>query len=68
MVFNPSPKVAAARDFGNKFKKEMVIIISISGNEIEYASYGKTPALCTKARKVADHAFETILRGFGEMP
>ena len=65
MAFNPSPKVAAARDFAKKFGKEQVIIFSINtAGQLEYASYGETKALCSEAKKLGDIAFESIMDSF----
>ena len=62
MAWNPSPKVAAARDFGKKFDKKMVIILSIDDqNRIDYASYGKDKSLCENARQLADFIFDKII-------
>jgi len=62
MAWNPSPKVAAARDFGEKFKKKQVIILSIDEDEnLEYASYGETKSLCASARVLADVAYDAIM-------
>jgi hypothetical protein len=64
MAFNPSPKVAAARDIGNKFHKPMVIVIMLDPNAgtMEYASYGQTAKLCGEAEKLADVAYEAIYK------
>ncbi len=68
MAFNPSPKVAAARDIGHKFNQDMVIIIMVNSftGTIEYASYGENKILCDQAKKMADIAFEAIKTSFGE--
>jgi len=62
MAWNPSPEVAAARDFGNKFNAKQVIILYITetpqGDAIAYASYGKTRKLCDGAVPIADAAFD----------
>ena len=61
MAFNPSPQVAAVRDFAAKFGFDQVIIIGITvEGEIGYASYGKTPALCAKAKQLADKIFRLL--------
>ncbi|TSA08023.1 MAG: hypothetical protein D4R73_09205 [Deltaproteobacteria bacterium] len=60
MAFNPSPQVAAARDYAEKFKYDQVIIIGIIGDAVGYASYGKTEALCTKAKRIADQIFKAL--------
>ena len=63
MAFNPSPKVAAARDFANKFGQEMVIIVHIDrAGKIGYASYGGTQSLCHKAKVIADEMFDAITK------
>ena len=62
MGWNPSPQVAAARDFGKKFGKKIVIILSIdSRGQLEYASYGETKALCGHAKTLASAAFDGIV-------
>ena len=65
MAFNPSQQVKCAREFATKFKKTEVIILSINENlELEYASYGKTKELCADAKKIADIAFDAIIKEF----
>jgi hypothetical protein len=54
MAFNPSPKVAAARDYANKFGENMVVIVAISGHQFEVISFGQTKDLCGRAKKYAD--------------
>jgi len=62
MAWNPSPKVAVARDFAKKFDKQQVIILSVTKDGIlEYASYGDTKKLYNEAKKLADIAFEAVL-------
>lgn len=59
MPFNPSPPVAAARDFANKFGAEMVIILHIGPTgQIGYASYGKTKSWCKVAKGFAEAALQ----------
>lgn len=61
MAWNPAPQVAAARDFGRKFDKEVVIVIHVGANgKVGYASYGRTRSLCAKARKLADDIIDGI--------
>ena len=65
MAFNPDPKVAAARDFGNRFGAERVVIFyALPDGRYGYASYGKTPALCKATRKEADSIFEAVEETF----
>ncbi len=63
MAWNPSPKVAAARDIGKKFGKPQVIVLLIDQEActIEAISYGATPELCADARKIADVAFDAVV-------
>lgn len=62
MAFNPSPKVAAARDFAKQFGKEQVIILSFDGDTLETATYGETKGLCNEAKKLGDVAFDAIMK------
>lgn len=63
MAWNPSPKVASARDFGRKFRKKIVVILSIDAKgQLEYASYGETKELCSHAREIGDVAFNSIIK------
>ena len=62
MAWNPSPKVAAARDFAEKFKKQQVVILAIDDSgQLDYASYGTTKHLCSTAKILADIAFDAIM-------
>ena len=62
MAWNPSPKVAAARDFAEKFKKQQVIILAIDEDgRLDYASYGATKHLCSTSKILADIAFNAIM-------
>jgi len=61
MAWNPAPEVAAARDFGNKFGAEQVIILHIKGDRVGYASYGKTRQLCAATRPLADAALTAVM-------
>lgn len=68
MAFNPSPQVAAARDFAQKFDRDITVILSVNTKtgRIEYASYGATSRLCSEARKLGDKAFDAIYKHFEE--
>jgi len=67
MAWNPSSKVAVARDFGKTFNKEIVIILSINDKgELEYASYGTTKDLCGEAERLADAAFDAVMKKWVE--
>ena len=62
MSWNPSPEVAAARDFGEKFGDDQVVIIRVNNatGRIGFASWGKTKALCDGARLLGDIAYDAI--------
>lgn len=60
MAWNPSPKVAAARDIGKKFEKPIVVILMVDANGVEYASYGRDKKLCDVAKQLADIALEAV--------
>ena len=77
MAWNPCPEVAAARDYGTKFGKHMVIILAINteaegGQQgVQIVTYGKTKQLCDVAKTLGDAAhngltkFIEILDGVG---
>jgi len=62
MAWNPSPKVAAARDIGNMFKADQVIVVMINKTPgmMEAVSFGKTKALCDDAKTLSDAAFDAV--------
>ena len=60
MAWNPSPKVASARDYGKKFNKKMVIIIGFDETILEVVTYGENKKLCATVQKIGDKIFEFI--------
>ena len=61
MAWNPSPQVAAARDYARKFGGKQVIILTVyRTGQVGYASYGETKALCDEARDFAEIAMAEI--------
>lgn len=62
MAWNPSPTVAAARDFGRKFGRQQVIIISIDNHKgiMEATTYGQTMSLCAETRVLGDIAYKAV--------
>ena len=56
MAWNPSPKVAKARDFGEEYNYDKVIIIAANENKgiFEVISYGETKEKCKQTSKAAD--------------
>lgn len=62
MAWNPSPKVAAARDYGKKFNKKIVIIVEIDDENFGVITYGETKGLCAEAKKIADEIHNIMTR------
>ena len=62
MAWNPSPKVAVARDIGNKFDADKVIVILINEQKghIEAISYGKTKTERAVAKRLSDVAYTAV--------
>jgi len=50
MAWNPTPEVGAARDFGQKFGYDEVIVLAVKRDgTVNGWSYGRTRALCDRA-------------------
>lgn len=65
MAWNPSPEVAAARDFGKKFNaKRVVILYEVETGQVGMVTYGKDRKLCDGTRRLADAAM--LYERFGE--
>ncbi len=61
MAWNPSPQVAAARDYGTKFGCKQVIVYFVQDDgRVGYASWGKTRELCASAKVIADNVFDMV--------
>ena len=62
MAWNPSPKVAAARDIGKKFGFDQVIILGINNDkdQMEAISYGSTKSSCGQAKGYANVAYDAV--------
>lgn len=65
MAWNPSPKVAVARDYGKKFDRDKVIIIAVNeaSGQFEVISYGETNHKCGEVRITADNIYEMVRNG-----
>ena len=61
MAWNPEPKVKVAREYGQRFDRDVVLIfaLDVKTGKYECISYGKTKALCTKAEQAGDELWET---------
>ena len=69
MAWNPSPQIAVARDFGNQFHFDQVIIIGIDNrrNIMSSASYGKTKKSCDECKILADAAYDAVFEKIDEV-
>lgn len=65
MAWNPTPEVAALRDFGKKFDRPVVVTISLdpNGKSFHLTTYGKTRSLCKVAGSFGDRIVEGIQSG-----
>lgn len=63
MAWNPSPKVAAARDVARKFRKDQVVMLmlDLEVGTMECITYGETKALCAAAKKLGDAAYDAVI-------
>jgi len=61
MAWNPSPKVAEARDYARRHGLRQVIVLELSADGLGYTSYGRTRAECEDARRLADVAYEAVM-------
>lgn len=57
-----NPKIMAAKDFAKQFNKKIVIIIGIDNINIEASSYGIDKVHCERGKKLADVAYDAIMR------
>jgi len=69
MAWNPSPKVADARDIAKRWGSQQVIIVSLNrvNGTLEFASYGKTKQLCEEAGILGRAAYDAVLKKFVEI-
>lgn len=67
MAWNPSPKVAALRDYSEKFGGSLIILLAYDGTTLEGVSFGKTKAQCAEAKRVMDTAYEAAVREIEKM-
>ena len=62
MAWNPSPKVAVAREAAQKLDRDMVVVFAFDAASGTYESitYGATPKKCDHARRIADRLFVDV--------
>ena len=67
MAWNPTPEVAAVRDFAAKFGADRVVVLYTTQNgQLGYASYGKTMPLCAETKRLGDALFASAMEFFAE--
>lgn len=71
MAFNPSPKVAVAREVAAKFDAQQVVILYVTETpaghrSLCYASFGRTKRLCDEAKVLADTAYAALFDKLSE--
>ena len=65
MAWNPTPEVAAAREFARKFGADRVVILyTTAAGPMGYASYGETKALCADAKRLGDELYDAATTYF----
>ena len=66
MPWNPTPEVAAARDYAKKFVKDQVIIVSLNlaDQQISVVTYGETVSLCRAAKELGKAAEAAVLLAY----
>lgn len=62
MAWNPSPRVAAAREIARRFGSTHVVVLMLNEDEgtIQYATYGTDAGRCSEAKVFGDVAFEAL--------
>lgn len=70
MAWNPSPEIAALRDFSEKFDRPVVVAFSLTpdGNRFHVTTYGKTKQLCKLAGSFGDEIAKRIADGTIQAP
>lgn len=62
MAWNPTPEIAALRDFAAKFNRPIVVMFSLApdGNRFHIETYGKTKQLCKLAGAFGDEIAKRV--------
>ena len=62
MAWNPSPEVAALRDYSKTFGDDYLILVHINTatNKLGFVSYGATKAKCKRAAELAEVARRAV--------
>lgn len=61
MAWNPSPEVAALREFAEKFECRIVVALVITADgRFGYHSFGETRSLCDVGKRIGDDLYESM--------
>lgn len=64
MSWENTPSICAARDYGNRFGKDAVIILSFDKSErYELVTWGRNKKLCDATKEVGDTVQRSIREG-----
>lgn len=67
MAWNPSPEVAVARDAAHRLGANRVVIVyTTDRDQIGFASYGKTRALCDETGPLGRELYARAEKWFAE--
>jgi hypothetical protein len=66
MAWNPSPKVADARELARKHGANKVIVLLVDERRgtLESISYGEDRRQCAEAKRLADAAYDAVMDQF----
>ena len=72
MAWNPSPEIADARALAEKWDQDMLIVIGVkfdkdAGGRIKSVTFGRTKALCTRAKLLGDAAYDATVRAWKDL-
>lgn len=68
MAWNPTPEVAALRDYAKRFGGEYIVLIHINEREekMGVVTYGETREKCGRAKKLGDVAYNAVYKDIEE--
>lgn len=65
MAWNPSPEIAVLRDAANKLGAPIAVMVCIMpSGDLQTLSYGRTKALCDKAKELAGSLHEATMQHY----
>lgn len=65
MAWNPSPKIAAAREIGRQWRADIVVVLAFNTRTrtVEAVSYGESKLLCEVGKDIANQVVDKIESG-----